>query len=251
MSGPAGALGRTADPGGMLRELARSAARIDDPLDVFMLLSERAADVLPVAAGAVLVSDRDGTVHVVGASHSSGDVLDALRVMAVDGPGQGCLTDGTPVMWCSDGAEQGSVWPSLSALLDRAGFPWVHAFPMLAGSRGVGFVGFVGGSPLDAEASDLAQAFADLATLALLRSDPAQEPLVLARRTHRVIQARATLGQAVGMIAERYSLVPEAALTRILASARENGLSIGQIAEAIVKRSPLWATLDGVARDDV
>jgi GAF domain-containing protein len=236
MSGIAGN-GTTGGAGvqGTLLELARMATRHSDPVDVFMLLSERVVDLLPVAAGAVLIVDAGGGLHVVGTSESSTGLLEVLRTLDGDGPGRQCVTTGALVI--GDMRSDGERWPALAGLLAREGFDVVHVFPLLSRSVGVGALSLLGARPLDDGEREIAQALADLAALALLRSDAEEDALVVARRLHRTVQARATLGQAVGMIAERFHLDPDRALRRIRRTATAADMPMVTLAAAIVART--------------
>lgn len=216
------------------RDLVRMATRDGDPVDVFMLLSERAIDLLAVAACAVMVSDPGGGLHAVGTSGSSTGLLELLRALDEEGPGRECVATARSVV--ADARTDAERWPRLAAQLAREGLTVVHAFPLLSRSTGVGALSLIGDRPLDANAQDIAQAFADLAALALLRSDAEEDALAVARRLHRTVQARATLSQAVGMIAERFDLDPDGALRRIRATAAAHGLTLSDLADAIVRR---------------
>ena len=213
-------------------DLARLATRQADAVEMLMTLSERAVDLLPVEACGVLVTDAAGLVHTVGASGASTEVLRVLRAMGDGGPASACIAEAAPV--AVDAEEASRRWPALAVLLDAAGHSVVHAFPMLSREVGVGAIGLVGSDPLDAGERDVAQALADLGALALLRSDAVEDALVLARRLERTVQARATVAQAVGVLAERHALRPDGALALLRRTAGANGATLVDVAGAIV-----------------
>lgn len=180
-----------------LAEVTRVALRRPDTVDVFMLISERAAALLRVEAAGVLVRDGDETLHVVGSSTSATAVLDELRARAIGSAG---------------------------------------TFPMVAGDDVVGMLGVLGSESLGRDASALGQALADVAALALLRMDIARDTPDLMRRIHRALQARATLSQAIGVIAERFSLDPDGALRRLRAAADTADVGLVDLAGRVVAR---------------
>ncbi len=217
-------------------ELARLAARGADPVDVFMRISQRAVGLLPIEACGILLRDPGGVLHAVGSSSASARMLDLFQVQNEEGPCLECLTSGEPV---SVAADEATVrWPRFATLLAAEGFTEVHAFPM--GSRGITFgaLNLFALDTLDDEHRGVAQALADVAALVLLQSDVVEDATVVARRLHLSVQARATVGQAMGVVAERFSLDPDGALRLLQDTAAGHGVTLAALAVAVVVRDP-------------
>jgi hypothetical protein len=241
-----------ADPGGAVAlaatfvELAGIALRGADPVDVFMRISQRAVELLPVEACGILLREPGGVLHAVGSSSASARMLDLFQVQNEEGPCLECLTTGEPVSVEVDEALQR--WPRFAALLTGEGFTAVHAFPMA--SRGVAFgaLNLFAVGTLGDDHRGVAQALADIAALALLQSDVVEDATVVARRLHLSVQARATVGQAMGVIAERFALDPDEALRRLQGTAAEHGVTLAALAVAVVLRDPASGAANALVR---
>jgi hypothetical protein len=209
--------------GTMLVELAGVAARNGDAVDLLMLLSERATEVLPVDACGVLVIDRSGLLRTVGASAARADVLEALG--GIDAVGRECIAAGRAIS-----KEVGDTTIRRSG----PGSAFVHAFPLMSHEVAFGTLGVVGSAPLAHEEREVAQALADIGALALLRSDAVEDALTIARRIHQAVQSRATLAQAIGVLAERLTIDPDDAFARLRAMAARGGTSLLRVAAEVL-----------------
>lgn len=229
-------------------ELARTAARAEDVTDVLMLIGRRAVELLPVTACGILVRDAGGLLRVVSASSPAVTVLEVLDAQRDDGPGATCVVTGEPVRLGGDGAAER--WPRLAAILASAGFTELQVMPLLSRRVAVGVLSLLGTQELGEDDRALAQALADVAALALLRSDAAEDPLLLARRLQEAAQAHATIAQAVGVVAERFGLDPERALGRLWASADAEGSTLVALARDVVARRSVSVMRPDVAAED-
>jgi GAF domain-containing protein len=217
-----------------LVELARVAARGKDVVDALMLISRRAVDLLPVEACGILVRDPAGMLHAVGSSSSSAALLDLFQIQNHEGPCLDCLRSGIPVS--VDVSAASARWPRFARLLVSENLSAVHAFPMLSSGTAIGALNLFAVQRLSPDEEVLAQALADVAALALLRSDVIDDALVVARRLQHAVQARATLGQAIGMIAERFALDPDGALERLSDVAAAESMALVELATLVVRR---------------
>lgn len=238
MTGPMDVLDRAEGPGGptlaALVELAREAVRGTETVDVLMLISERAVDVLPVEACGVLVRDVGGALRAVAASSASAALLDLFQAQSSEGPCVESIETGEVVAHRSSQVE--GRWPQFGRLLAAEGFGTVHAVPMMSRRTTVGALNLFGQVELGPADRAVAQAFADLAVLALLQGDLDDDAVVIMRRLHRAVQARATLGQAVGVLAERHGIDPDAALRQLKELARSEGVSLTVVALEVARR---------------
>jgi hypothetical protein len=218
----------------VLLELVRTAVGGADVVDVLMRISDHAVALLPSEACGILVRDGGGALQAIASSSSAAAFLDLLQVQDDEGPSLECLATGRPVeVVAGEGDDR---WPRFSALLAAEGLTTVHASPMRSGGRAIGALNLLGRTRLAPEERTVAQAFADLATLVLLHSDLVADAAVVSRRLHLAVQARATLGQAIGVIAERFGLEPDGALKRIQRVAAVRDISLIAIATAVVAR---------------
>jgi len=218
-----------------LVELMHVAARGEDVVDVMMLISRRAVDLLPVEACGILVEDPAGLLHAVGSSSSAAALLDLFQIQNHEGPCFDCLRSGIPVS--VDTAAGSTRWPRFARLLENERLSAVHAFPMVSRGRAIGALNLFGVRPLAPSAASLAQALADVAALTILRSDIVDDAVGVARRLQHAVQSRATLGQAIGIVAERFALDPDGALQRLMSAAAADRMALVEVATAVVERT--------------
>jgi hypothetical protein len=105
-------------------------------------------------------------------------------------------------------------------------------------SRGVaiGALNLFAVQTLDEATLDIAQSFADTATLSLLQADILTDEQIVLRKIHIAVESRNTVEQAQGMIAERFAISPDVALEKIQAAAKESHVTLLEAAIAIVQR---------------
>lgn len=235
---------------GTLVALTADAVAGTDLLDVLMRLSTRAVTLLPVTASGLLVRDAAGRMRAVASSSASAELLDLLQVQQDDGPCVECLRTGLAVS--VDTAAAAARWPRFTEVLRREGHGAVDAFPLRAQGSTIGALNLFASGPLPGAARPVAQALADLAGLVLLRSDVVEEAVAFTRRIERTVQARATLVQAIGIVAERFGLSLDDALERLRGAAAGEDRGLGDVARAVVERgSGVPAALDLAAEGEV
>lgn len=94
-----------------------------------------------------------------------------------------------------------------------------------------------GSQPLTAPDASLAQALADIATIALLQQrDLGQEQREKAQLQH-ALTSRITIEQAKGILAERWNTNPDLAFNALRAYARTHQLRISDLAREIVDQT--------------
>lgn len=165
-------------------------------------------------------------------------VLELFEIQAQEGPCLECHRTGKAVVNQDLEAGDGR-WPEFAAEALEAGFHSAHALPMrLRGSvigalnlfrSGIGEMG-----PADVE---VAQAFADVATIAILQHRAALEAHVLSQQLTHALNSRVVLEQAKGMVAERLTLDMEQSFATLRNHARANNLRLSDVAQAVIEGS--------------
>jgi GAF domain-containing protein len=107
--------------------------------------------------------------------------------------------------------------------------------------EGVGQMG-----PADLE---VAQAFADVATIAILQHRATLEAQVLAQQLTHALNSRIILEQAKGMVAERLDLDMERAFATLRNYARRHNLRLIDVAQSVIDGSLGTAQLDASANN--
>lgn len=230
-------------------ELTRLALRGADPVDVFMRICERAVNLLPSAAAGVLVRDPAGVLRVVGSSSASARMLDLLQVQSDEGPSLECVTAGRVVSVRA--VETAERWPRFAEILVSEGFDAVHAFPIASRGVTLGALNVFSHGALTTERIEIAEALADIAALILLQIDVSEDAMVVLRRLASSVQAQAAIGQAIGVLAQRFTLEPDAALRLLATTADEHGVTLVRLAIAVVGRDPQSSAASSlVSRED-
>ena len=228
-----------------LVELADTLVDDFDVVDLLTLLADRCVEVLDVQAAGIMLAAPDGQLRVMASSSEAMRVLELFEIQAQQGPCFDCYHTGQAVVNQDLDAPNGR-WPSFAAEAVDAGFHSAHALPMrLRGSvigalnlfrSGVGAMG-----PADLE---IAQAFADVATIAILQHRAALEAQVLAQQLTHALNSRVMLEQAKGMVAERLNLDMQQSFATLRNHARNHHLRLSDVAQSIIDSSLTASELD-------
>ncbi len=87
---------------------------------------------------------------------------------------------------------------------------------------------------LDGDDLAVAQALADVATIAILQHRHAVDADLVNAQLVAALDSRIIIEQAKGVIAERRSITPDAAFTLLRASARSHNLRLADLARRVV-----------------
>jgi hypothetical protein len=203
-----------------------------DPLEALDLLSHHCVTNLPAIAGGILLTDHSGSLKLAGASDHSAEALELFQLELDRGPCvQSCRT-GTMVIDTELSLD--GPWPELALETRRRGFIAIYALPLVSRKVVLGALNLFCDRILDAAALEQAATIADIATVMVLQADPQDEHLLLARTLRRILEARATLEQAKGVLAVRYATTPEDATDRLRWAAEKSGLTMSFMAEQIL-----------------
>ncbi len=228
-----------------LVELADTLVDDFDVVDLLTLLADRCVEVLDVQAAGIMLAAPDGQLRVMASSSEAMRVLEVFEIQTQEGPCFDCHRTGRAIVNQDLDAENGR-WPQFAAEALEAGFHSAHALPMrLRGSvigalnlfrDGVGELG-----PADIE---VAQAFADVATIAILQHRAALEAQVLNQQLTHALNSRVMLEQAKGMVAERLDLDMERSFATLRNHARNHNLRLSDVAESVIDGSLVPSGLD-------
>jgi len=228
-----------------LVELADTLVDDFDVVDLLTLLADRCVEVLDVQAAGIMLAAPDGQLRVMASSSETMRVLELFEIQAQEGPCFDCHRTGQAVVNQDLEAGNGR-WPRFSVEALGAGFHSVHALPMrLRGSvigalnlfrSGLGEMG-----PADV---DVAQAFADVATIAILQHRAALEARVLAQQLTHALNSRVMLEQAKGIVAERLDLDMDRSFATLRTHARNHNLRLSDVAQSVIDGTLAASRLD-------
>lgn len=217
--------------------------------DVSELLTQLAADcarLLDVSAVGLLLADPRGALHVVAASSERVADLEAFQAQRAQGPCHTCFLDGRPVN-VPDLAAAAERWPEFAVVAARAGVASVHAVPMRLRDDVVGALNLFGSSPGSIGDSDLrlAQALADVATIALVQDRAAADKTVVNEQLQSALDSRVVLEQAKGVLFYSGDLSMSDAYTALRTYARDHNIKLTELSRALVSRAlPAAVVLD-------
>jgi GAF domain-containing protein len=209
-----------------------------DVIDILTLLSDRCVEVLEVEAAGVMLATPDGKLRVMASSSEAMRILEVFEIQAEEGPCLDAYSTGAPVVNQDLDLEDGR-WPRFAAEAVDAGFHSVHALPMrlrdtVIGALNLFRTGTGEMSPADLE---VAQALADVATIAILQHRAVDEAQVLAQQLSHALNSRIVLEQAKGITAERLDLDMERSFRILRNHARTHNLRLGDVAAAVIDGS--------------
>lgn len=216
-----------------------------DVVDLLVLLADRCVEVLDVQAAGIMLAGPDGQLRVMASSSEAMRFLELCEVQAQEGPCFDSFNSGQAVVNQNLDADDGR-WPRFAAQAVDAGFHSAHALPMHLRGSVIGAlnlfrtdVGEMGPDDLE-----IAQAFADVATIGIFQHRASLEAQVLAAQLTHVLHSRIRLEQAKGMLAERMNLDMEQSFTALRNHARNHHLRLSDVARSVIDGSLVTPTLD-------
>ena len=198
------------------------------------MLSDRCVEVLDVAAAGIMLVAPNGELRVMTSSSEAMRVVELFELQAQEGPCLDCYRSGQAVV--NHDLAAGGRWPGFATVALEAGFRSADAVPMRLRSQIVGALNLFRSEPGALSDSDviIAQALADVATIALLQHRTALAAEVVNEQLTGALNSRILIEQAKGILTERHHLDMEQAFTRLRSHARSNNQRLSDLAHEIV-----------------
>ena len=217
-------------------ELADTLVEDFDVVELLTLLADRCVDVLDAAAAGIMLADSAGELRVIASSSDAMRILEVFEVQSADGPCPECYRTGEAVVQehLSSNTDR---WPRFTPKALEAGFRSVQALPMRLRGHAIGALNLFGANEGSLSGADVtaAQAFADVATIAILQHRAASEAQVLNEQLTHALNSRVLVEQAKGMVAERLKLKVEQSFDRLRAHARSRNLRLVDVARDVIE----------------
>lgn len=218
-----------------LVKLADSLTDDFDVVELLHLLTARCVEVFDVAAaGLTLRSEGEGPL-VMATSEAAAKLLESPELQPAEGPGQpDRLT--LPALNQTLDAE-GGPWPTFARRARQAGYRSVSVLPMRLRERTTGALVLfrTGTDPMDEEDLVGAQAFADVATIAVAQHRRAAEAQRLNEQLHHALNSRIAIEQAKGIVAERAGVSTDQAFEMLRRHARGHNLKLADVVADVVE----------------
>jgi GAF domain-containing protein len=240
-------VGREAQLARTLVELADTLVANFDVVELLTLLADRCVEVLEVGAAGLMLVSPQGDLRVMASSSETMRLLELFEQQAQEGPCLDCFRTGVAVV-NHDLSIVGGRWPKFTPQAIAAGFGAVHALPMRLRGSIIGALNLFQYSPGVMVQADLdaAQAFADVATIAILQHRATQEAHILNDQLNFALNSRVVIEQAKGMIAERRRVSMGDAFAILRNHARNHDLLLANVANSVISGSLTDAALDTI-----
>lgn len=230
-------------------ELADTLVDNFDVVDLLTRLATRCIEVLDVEAAGIMLAGPEGQLRVMASSSEAMRVLELFEIQTREGPCVDTHRTGTAVV-NQDLAAVNARWPRFAAEALAAGFHSVHALPMRLRGSVIGALNLFRVSPgvMDTSDVEVAQAFADVATISILQHRAAEEAQVINEELTHALNSRVVIEQAKGMVADRLNLDMEKAFAALRSYARNNNLRLVNVAGSVVDGTLAASELGRVQR---
>jgi hypothetical protein len=185
------------------------------------------------AAGLVVVRPGDHRLELLSSTSHRAHELELYQLQVDEGPCVEAVKTGKPVT-VTGHAQIGSRWPTMAPVFRSVGFAGAHAAPLIWRGEALGAINlfFADGASADGIA-EVAQMFADLATIAIVHSGRLTEQDVM-ERSRAALDERIVIERAKGVLAYAEDLPLDEAFDLLLAVAAERGRPLGEVAAQVI-----------------
>ena len=134
------------------------------------------------------------------------------------------------------GPELTGRWPEFGRAMSDAGLHTVHAEPMRWHERVLGGINlfWTGEKTLTSAEEELAAAFADICTLALMQSGVHDDPHAIAEQVRTALQGRVVIERAKGVLAQVEGVEMDEAFLLLVQRSRESAQPLATVARDVL-----------------
>jgi GAF domain-containing protein len=218
--------------------LASNLANGYDVVEMLTDLTEDCVQLLDVASAGLLLADGFGRLHVLAASSEATRELEVFQLQRDEGPCRDCYHSGSAVS-VPDLAAEADRWPQFVPRALQVGFRSVHAVPMRLRDNMLGALNLFGTTVGELLREDLvlAQALADVASVALVQERAVSDRAAVVEQLQLALNSRVVLEQAKGVLAYVGELDMGQAFNVLRRYARDHNLRLTAVAESVVSRA--------------
>ncbi len=230
-------------------ELADTLVEDFDVVELLTMLVDRCVEVLDADAAGLMLANAEGELRVVASSSEAMHVLELFELQSEEGPCPECFRTGGAVA-NPQLNETDDRWPRFAPRALEAGFGSVHALPMRLRGQTIGSLNLFCVRSGGLRSPDLvaAQAFADVATIAILQQRAVAEAQVVNEQLTHALNSRVIIEQAKGMVAERTNLAMDRSFDRLRGHARNHNLRLVDVARDVIAGTLPADSLDPFGR---
>jgi GAF domain-containing protein len=209
-----------------------------DVLDLLHVLTRQCVDLLDADAVGLMLADTEGELRITVASSESARLLDLLQLQNDEGPCLECFHAGQPV-GAERLADMEERWPEFAPAAQNAGFATVLALPLRLRGQTIGALNLFGGSsraPIGEAEIPVAQAMADVATIAILQDRLARDRNLLTDQLQTALNSRVAIEQAKGALSNQFDIDTNEAFDRLRHRARSTNRRLVEVADEVVTK---------------
>ncbi|WP_409059616.1 ANTAR domain-containing protein [Streptomyces sp. SYP-A7185] len=218
-------------------ELADSLTDDFDVTEFLRSLAVRCVELLGVSAAGVLLADSEGELQLVAASGRHAWVRDLFSQQRDQGPCLDCHRSGTAYANVAlGGLEANTAWPRFTTRARAAGYEMTQVLPLRQGDQALGTLNLFQAKPrvMGPDEIALAQALADVATIAILQRRSLEQSQVERGQLQHALTSRIAIEQAKGTLAERWHCTVDEAFGALRRHARAHRLRLTECAQQVV-----------------
>ncbi|MFC8131787.1 ANTAR domain-containing protein [Streptomyces sp. NPDC057302] len=218
-------------------EMADSLTEDFDVTEFLQSLAVRCVELLGVSAAGILLADPQDELRLVAASGEHAWVLDLFSLQQEQGPGLDCYRSGAAhTNIALGGLEATLAWPQFATRALAAGYEMTQVLPLHRGDQTLGTLNLFQAKPkvLGPDEIALAQAFSDVATIAILQRRSLEQSETERGQLQEALTSRIAIEQAKGVLAERWKCTVDEAFEALRRHARANRLRLAECARQVV-----------------
>jgi GAF domain-containing protein len=207
-----------------------------DVTDLFDRLTGACVELLGAAAAGLMLVDQHGALQLMASSSEAMRALELFEMSHDQGPCMDCYANGQPVSADLHSVEAATRWPQFTAEALGQSITAVQALPMRLRGQTIGALNIfqTTGARLEVHDTALAQALADIATIALLQRHALTSTELLSEQLQEALNDRVVIEQVKGLLAERGQLDVDLAFGLLRGYCRASRLPLTRTAREIV-----------------
>ena len=216
--------------------LADTLVRDFDVTDLFHHLTSACVDLLGAATAGLMLADSQGRLQLVASSSAAMRTLEEYEVAAREGPCLDAYANHRRISVDLRDAFAERSWPGFTGQALDIGFTGVQALPMRLREDTIGALNVfhTGTGRLNDHDTALAQALADVATIAILQHRTLSTSQELAGHLQAALNNRIVIEQVKGLLAERGGLDVDDAFARLRDYCRSARLPLTRTARELI-----------------